>query len=472
MKYYKHPALFAVDIDPENKVMVNGWNLRWDTLDRLQIRVLNAFEGGCDIDTAANRAKTPRAYTEAVVDLLCTVGFLEKSSDFFRPDFNEPPKVMNIWVQTSNICNLKCSYCYINKNKNRMTDNVWLQFKKKIIQTAKERKLKKVVLRLGGGEPTLTLEGYASHLEDVKRELENIDCAFGVVLITNLTIITPKTIEFLKKTGCSVSVSLDGLGLFHDKSRMFVSGKGSFNIIERNLELLLREGIRPMTLTVVSENNLDGLPEFTKYILKKDLFFRYNLVINFGIANVQEKLIRILRECYGIIEDFMESHPDYDFDRKHAFCNLMTDGPVFQGCNAGHGALTLNTDGSIYVCQTVLREGKSCGTIWDKHDMLSISMEQKDYPLWIERPKCDSCHIRYVCAGGCPLHEQNHEKSALCETFKKIVPIIYRLKGKQRLASLFSDNHETFPGVGNNASPFQTRKENQNAIMRSKRLFK
>jgi uncharacterized protein len=460
MRYYKCPKLFTVDIDTEYKVVVNSLTLGWDVLDTLQIKVLEAFDDGCDLNTVINKVQIPRAYAKEVADLLCTTGFLTTSPDFSTQNFSEPPKVMSIWVQTSNICNLKCSYCYIKRNKNRMNNDVWLQFKKKILQTAKQRDLKKVILRLGGGEPTLTFEGYAHHLEDIKKELENIGCECGILLITNLTIITPEIIEFIKKMSCSVSVSLDGLGTFHDKSRMFVNDSGSFNVIEKNLNLLLREGIRPMTLTVVSENNLDGLPEFTRYILEKDLFFRYNLVVNFGIANLQDKLIKTLKNCYRIIEDFMDGHPDYDFDRKHAFCNLMTDGPVFQGCNAGYGALTLNTDGSIYVCQTVMRDGKSCGNIWDKSDLLSISMEQKDYPIWIERPECDLCHIRYICAGGCPLHDQNNEKSALCKTFQKITPIIYRLKGKQRLSFLFNGDHETILDVGNaNSHSNRKRKE-------------
>src|SRR3989344_1104120 len=440
MRYYKYPKLFTVDIDTEHKVVVNSLNLRWDVFDKLQIKVLKAFEGGCDVNTVIKKMDIPQAYTERVVDLLLMAGFLKKTPDFPTPCFRDPPEVMSIWVQTSNICNLRCSYCYIKRNKSRMSDTIWLQFKKKILQTAKQRKLKRVTLRIAGGEPTLTLKSYTYHLEDIKNEMGKIDCEFRVVLITNLTIVTPQMIEFVKRMNCSVSVSLDGLGEFHNKSRMFINGDGSFNVIEKNLDLLLGQGIRPMILTVVSENNLDGLPEFTRYILKKNLFFRYNLVINFGIGRLQEKLIRILKMCYRIIEGYMDDHPDYDFNGKHVFCNLMTGEPVFQGCNAGYGALTLNTDGSIYVCQTVLRDGRSCGTIWDKRDLLTISMNQKDYPLWIARPECDSCNIRFICAGGCPLHEQKEEKSVLCRTFQEITPILYKLKGKQRLSLLFNGN--------------------------------
>lgn len=442
MKYYKCPRLFTVDVDKEHKVVVNSRNLKWDVFDRLQIKVLEAFRNGCDVNTVAKKLDIPQAYIERVVELLLPAEFLKKTADFPVPDFRDPPEVMSVWVQTSNICNLKCSYCYIRKNKDQMSDAVWLQFKKKILQTACQRKLKRVTLRLGGGEPTLTLKNYAHHLEDIKNDLSKLGCELGIILITNLTVATPEMVEFVKRMDCSVSVSLDGLGEFHDTSRMFKNGDGSFNVIENNLNLLLEQGIHPMTLTVVSENNLDGLPEFTRYILKKNLFFRYNLVINFSIGDLQKKLIKVLKECYRIIENYLDDHPDYDFDGKHAFCNLMTGGPVFQGCNAGYGALTLDTDGSIYVCQTVLRDGKSCGTIWNEQDLLTISMNQKDYPLWIERSECDSCNIRFICAGGCPLHEQENEKSVLCKTFQEITPILYKLKGKQRLSLLFNGTHQ------------------------------
>ncbi|PIR95151.1 hypothetical protein COT95_00270, partial [Candidatus Falkowbacteria bacterium CG10_big_fil_rev_8_21_14_0_10_37_6] len=229
MKYYKCPRLFTVDVD-ENKVVVNSRNLKWDVFDRLQIKVLEAFRDGCDVNTVAEKLDIPQAYIERVVELLLPAEFLKKTADFPVPDFRDPPEVMSVWVQTSNICNLKCSYCYTKKNKDQMSDTVWLQFKKKILQTACQRKLKRVTLRLGGGEPTLTLKNYAHHLEEIKNDLSKLGCELGIILITNLTVATSEMVEFVKRMDCSVSVSLDGLGEFHDTSRMFKNGDGSFNV--------------------------------------------------------------------------------------------------------------------------------------------------------------------------------------------------------------------------------------------------
>jgi uncharacterized protein len=440
MNYYKHPRLFSVDVDKENKVFVDALSSQWEVLDSLQTKILEAFSNGCDIKTAASRAETPLKYTEQVVDLLYTLGFVSTSPKFSPVIFSQPPLDMSIWVQTSNLCNLNCRYCYIQKNKNYMSNSVWEQFSKKIIQTIKDRELKRVTLRLGGGEPILTLKSYACYLQVLKKKIEEIGCDFGVVLITNITLLTPEILRLIRDLDCRVSISLDGLGGFHDQNRMFKNGRGSFNVISRNMDILINEGIAPMTLTVISRKNLQGLPEFTSYILEKNLFFRYNLVIGDGISLIQDELIRTLKHCYRIVENYMANHPSYDFSQKHAFCNLMTNGPVFQGCNAGFGALTVNTDGKIYVCQTVLKEGKSCGSIWNKQDLLTLSMGQKEYPLWVDRPACNPCHLRYICAGGCPLHEHNGDRSMMCKTFQEITPIIFKLKGKQRLANLFGTN--------------------------------
>src|SRR5204863_2366385 len=70
-----------------------------------------------------------------------------------------------------------------------------------------------------------------------------------------------------------VTISLDGLGTYHDSQRPFSNGLGSFTFVDRTITRLLNNGVIPHINVTVSQRNLDGLPALIDYILQREMSF-------------------------------------------------------------------------------------------------------------------------------------------------------------------------------------------------------
>ncbi|SCN25163.1 pyrroloquinoline quinone biosynthesis protein PqqE [Clostridium sp. N3C] len=66
----------------------------------------------------------------------------------------DEPKILGVSISCSNMCNLRCIYCYAGIDKKPLQNELSLDEQKKIISDAKELGAKTVVL-CGDGEPTM-----------------------------------------------------------------------------------------------------------------------------------------------------------------------------------------------------------------------------------------------------------------------------------------------------------------------------
>jgi len=300
----------------------------------------------------------------------------------------------------------------------------------KIIETVKSRKLKRVVLRLAGGEPFLEIKKWASHLHSLKRSLIALGCEYKTIFLTNLVILTDDILQFIKDEDAGVAVSLDGLGKYQDQSRHFPNGQGSFSFVEKNINKLIEQSIYPSIMTVISNNNLDGLLDFTQYLIDKKLKFRYSFVqdeeLDIG------KLTNVLEQCYHLMEVAIEEK-NYPFSWLHSLCDIQFVSVAFTTCGNGFSIGALYPDGDIYFCQKNFGLDISSGSIFEDDDLISIIQRKTYYnslPL-----DCQTCLYRYHCMGGCPL-ERGDNKDPHCDVYKIFFPLYYKLYGKERLLKI------------------------------------
>lgn len=430
MKPIKNPNLLIVGIEENFFLVVNpNINDGLKVINKLQLSVLNSIDGRKNIETLSNEHELK----EEEITLLCD-SFLKKEIISYTGIFSEPhspslPSTMNFWVHTSNSCNLRCSYCYIHTlgGKQSFDQETIKIFFEKITETVKKRKLRKVVLRLAGGEPFLKFKHWINNLTELREILFNLQCDLHIVFLTNLVILPDEVITFIKQTKSGIGVSLDGLNEFQDLSRHFADGSGSFKFIEKNLKKLEENDIYPAIMTVVSNNNLDGLVDFTKYLISKRLRFRYSFVQDETLDLC--KLKNVLMQCYDVLEFAIENY-DYSFSSLHQLCDLKFGSVAVNTCSNGFSTAAIYPDGEIYFCQRNFGVTESSGSIYDDTDLIS-TIQKKNYYEALPQD-CEICNYRYVCTGGCPL-ERGSEKDPHCEIYRFFFPIYYRLMGKERL---------------------------------------
>jgi len=135
-------------------------------------------------------------------------------------------------------CNLACRYCFEGQRKgkyymSRETADGFVEFLRAYAIPHKQE----IRLTFYGGEPLLSLDLIEYISERVNSLAVQNGLTFFGYIITNGTLLTPVAAERLIAAGVrEASVTLDGPGDIHDTFRPFKGGKGSFDIIMKNLK--------------------------------------------------------------------------------------------------------------------------------------------------------------------------------------------------------------------------------------------
>lgn len=431
-KPFKNPYLIETKVE-ENFFLITNPCI-WDGFKIININqyaILEKIDGQRTVADIANLTNYTDAEIKQVCDILSEMEIVNYTNTFRKPEKSNNVKSLGLWVHTTNNCCLRCSYCYIptlGQNDYLSEDDIDI-FCNKLIQSAKANQLSNITLRLAGGEPFLKFDLWKPYLVSLKQELKDFDCELQVAFLTNAVLLTDEIIDFVKENSFGIGVSMDGLSEYQDKTRHFKDGTGSFSIVSKNVLRLKEKECTPNIMTVVSNNNLDGLIDFTQYIIENSLHCRFSLVKKEDI-NIT-KTIDTLTKCYELFDKAIDD--GYNFSKCHNFGDLKFGNPSIQTCSNAVNAAALYSDGSIYFCHRLFGEDTPQGTIFEDNDLLEI-FQRKTY-YFDHNSDCLKCPYFYICMGGCPLNRINN-KDAHCEIYKVVIPQYLKLLGKERLINI------------------------------------
>jgi len=138
-------------------------------------------------------------------------------------------------------CNLNCTYCYEDGKSRKKID---FETAKNIVDEIMEMVDNEVTARimLFGGEPLLNYEVFYAITEYAYNEyfLKGRNIMFNT--ITNGTLLNERKVKELFKFHdfLSIHVSIDGDQEAHDACRVFHNGRGSYDIVIKNVKFLLK----------------------------------------------------------------------------------------------------------------------------------------------------------------------------------------------------------------------------------------
>lgn len=393
-----------------------------------QKKTLDLFAKGESIARVTELSKESIEDVVYFYRLLLDKQYVSDVPVFKEPCWKKTTDTLNLWVQTTNDCNLRCSYCYIHTlgQHDFFSSDRLDVFEQSLLTTVKNNNLKLVQLRLAGGEPLLRYSLWEPFFPKLRRKLSDLGCKLNLAFLSNGVAINDRIMDFMKENAIGIGISIDGLGKYQDATRHFLNGNGSFSIVSKNIEKLVSRGFRPSLMTVITDKNIDGLTDFTHYVIDSKLHTRYSFVSGENL-NIN-KMIAALKECYSIFEMAIEN--GYSFTRLHQLCDLKIDNPWFQTCSDGYNGGAIYTDGGVYFCQRHFGAISPLGSIYEDSDLLSI-IRRKDYYSDVSKD-CIKCKFHYICTSGCPIERVNG-KDPHCEAYKELIPILYRLRGKEHL---------------------------------------
>jgi uncharacterized protein len=143
-------------------------------------------------------------------------------------------------------CDLSCKYCYMYEmadsswraQPKRMSQKVAVATADRIAEHVRAHNLSEIEIILHGGEPLLAGPDSLREIVTGIRSTVGADVDLTVSLQTNGTLLGPAYMRLFDELGVRVGVSLDGNQSMHDRSRRFANGRGSYEVVEKALELL------------------------------------------------------------------------------------------------------------------------------------------------------------------------------------------------------------------------------------------
>lgn len=381
---------------------------------------------------------------------LAALGLLQSQGAIQGPPQVEPD-LLTAWLHVTNACNLRCTYCYVNKTDEAMDEATGRSAIDAIFRSARLHHFKGVKLKYAGGEATLnfelvrTLHRYAKSLA-VEYGLE-----FQDAVLSNGVALSNTMLDFIRDNGINLMISLDGVGAAHDAQRVFSNGKGSFKIVAWSINRALARGVRPHLSITVTGNSVDGVAQAVTFALDRDLRFNLNFYRENDYSKSQadlqaedERLIAAMKAAFKVIEERLP---------QQSLISALVDRSNFGGshtrtCGAGHNYMVVDHNGGMTRCQMEI--DKPVTTIHAADPLLALQTVSSGFQNVAvdDKEGCRTCEWRYWCTGGCPLLTRrvtgrSDVRSPYCNVYKALYPELLRLEGL-RLVKWREENRLSF----------------------------
>lgn len=153
-------------------------------------------------------------------------------------------------------CNLACKHCFENSSPKLLTSKTSIE---DIIKLFNEIDLMNVqTVKITGGEPFTY-----PYIKELIGKIGQY--RFECIILTNAMLIDVKSMEIMAKNNVKLGISLDGItSEVHD----FLRGKGSFNILIKQLSLLKEFGVKFSITTSLTQKNFRDISNIANYVLK------------------------------------------------------------------------------------------------------------------------------------------------------------------------------------------------------------
>lgn len=341
-------------------------------------------------------------------------------------------KELDVWVHVTNNCNLNCHYCFVNKTthtKDVLTIETANLFIEKIKDVIIENQTENIYFRFSGGEPFLCFDIIKEFIHNSQQILNETATRASYTILTNLVLLKEEHIDYIIKEHININVSLDGIGSTHDTSRNDTKGFKSFSIIDKNINRLIQNGIRPRIMAVLNTANHTGILDLIKYVIDKNLTCRIGFI--HGEPNDYCAFIDIFkREIFPFL--ISAARKGFDVCQNIQWGDYLIPYKSNYNCMAGLQSLLLHTNGDIYYCPQEIGND----AYHNIHNINSLSSLLKNFEFQDSDrlPACDSCLYRFICSGGCPL-----DRAALpvfCTFSKEIIPLLLNIYAECRVYKL------------------------------------
>lgn len=340
-------------------------------------------------------------------------------------------------LHVAHTCNLNCSYCFASQGKYHgdraiMSYEVGKRALDFLVENSGTRR--NLEVDFFGGEPLMNfgvvkdLVAYARSIEKEKNK------NFRFTLTTNGLNITDEVIDFANKEMSNVVLSLDGRKEVHDRFRVDLAGRGSYDRIVPLFQKFVekRGGKNYYMRGTFTHYNPDFLND-----IKAMLDLGFTEISMEPVVCAENDPSALTAEDRKIVKKQYEDLAKLMIERRNAgkpftFYHYMIDlkgGPCIykrvSGCGSGTEYMAVTPWGDLYPCHQFVGEEKfRLGSVFEGVTNLEKQNEFAACNVYA-REACADCWAKLYCAGGCAANAYHATGSVNgvyksgCELFKK-----------------------------------------------------
>lgn len=361
-------------------------------------------------------------------------------------------------------CNLSCTYCFESDEQHKdmklMTEEqlqgIFKYIREKLEESKKmlaqfgmqEAEMPASEIKLFGGEPLLQPNYHLIELILAFAKKNGLK----VKIITNGTTVD-YYMELLKEYTdiIGIQITLDGGRAIHNKRRIRVDGKGTYDVICENIDKILKNNIEVALRINVDRENVDSLGEIKETISKRgweqyQKFFPYASPVqcftstDSSVMSESEFLEKLVKNgYYGTEHAFLKGIVSSCIGYLNVF--FSKNGKVkpwkIDYCEATSGSnFCFAPDGTISTCLTYIGKGNlNIGTFNSE----GVYFDEKVYDMWFNRnvlslEKCRTCKYAFICGGGCPvaaLETNGDINDVVCSDIQRTLKMYVKLMKDQ-----------------------------------------
>ncbi len=309
-------------------------------------------------------------------------------------------------------CNFRCWYCYEEHLLGKMNQETLERTKRFIERTINEMlELTHFSLSFFGGEPLLGFRSVVVPLiEYAKKVCQQQGVELSISFTSNAALLTSRMIDYFAMCkNVHFQITLDGDRATHNQVRYFKGGKGSYDLILKNIRLLLEQSVSVTLRINFTTDNLGCVSGIANDLNAIDHKYRHQLNINFQQVWQNRNNTS---DIDNLLQDTQSKFREMGF--VVTYLNTVRQ---YNSCYADkENEAVINYNGDVYHCTardftTERREGilTEEGTIeWDS------SKQKLRKQLKLQNPACHQCRVAPLCFGGCSQHSLDYNGEDYC----------------------------------------------------------
>lgn len=347
------------------------------------------------------------------------------------------PPLSVMFKTVSTDCNLDCAYCYYRESlegtrvRRRIDTRLLEAFIPQYMAYVADSGAASFAWQ--GGEPTLAGLSFFERVVALQANHARPGTTIANALQTNGLLLDDEWGAFLKRYNFLVGISLDGPEEIHNQQRRARSGRGSFDLVMRGVDVLRRHAVDFNVLCVLGPHNI-GQPRELMAFYREQGFSHVQFIpcMDFQAMEPEKPpTFQITPAEYGafLSAAFDEWHGDgrptisvRTFDNfLQSYVGVPNDLCVHaDSCDAG---IVVEYNGDAYPCDFYVHPRWKLGNVLEQplrevlYSPIRASFIRQKHPL---PALCQECEWLAVCKSGCPRNRADDAPDYFCESYKQL----------------------------------------------------